>query len=378
MTARIRGIDAARGTAMLFVCLSHFGLEYFRPLGDPAERVWTYNIGMIASPTFMLLSGMMLGLLFHTRRESFGKISAGLADRGLFMLTAGHVLIMLTCIPRSGSFGQAVRLGFITDAVGVAVILGPLLVMRTRAAARLASAAALYLSGLLMTMAWFPENALLRAVKQVLAGPYPEATPNTFPFLPWLGVYLAGTVVGEWLGRCYQAGDARAAERGIMKLGAAGVAVAVLCKAAMWTAGSAGPRGLGDPAGWAYQLTSPWRKLPPSPVYLAFFGGCGLLLVGLVLMVERRQLLGWFVEWTSLLGRTSLFVFIAQFYVYYLLFFYLRLPYTPFWPLYFAASLAGLTALARVWEERGYNRYLTLRRAPAAPPRPATALTGAS
>ncbi|MBD0319797.1 MAG: OpgC domain-containing protein, partial [Gemmatimonadetes bacterium] len=349
---------------------------YFRPLGDPAERVWTYNIGMVASPTFMLLSGMMLGLLFHTKRDGFGKISAGLADRGLFMLTAGHLLIMLTCIPRSGSFGQAARLGFITDAVGVAVILGPLVVVRTRAGARLAAALGLYLSGLLLTMAWFPEGALPRAIKQVLAGPYPEATPNTFPFLPWLGVYLAGTVLGEWLGRCYQAGDARAAERGILKLGAAGVAVAVLCKAAMWTAGSVGLHGLGDPAGWAYQLTSPWRKLPPSPVYLAFFGGAGMLLVGMVLMAERRQLFGRYMDWASVLGRNSLFVFIAQFYVYYLGFYYLRLPYTPFWPLYFAASVAGLAMLARVWDERGWNRYLTLRRAPAAPSRPAVAFTG--
>ena len=34
---RIESIDAARGTAMLFVCLSHFAWAYLREI-DPANR----------------------------------------------------------------------------------------------------------------------------------------------------------------------------------------------------------------------------------------------------------------------------------------------------------------------------------------------------
>jgi hypothetical protein len=37
---------------MLFVCLSHFGLEYFRLMGDPPARGLCYTVGRIASPTF--------------------------------------------------------------------------------------------------------------------------------------------------------------------------------------------------------------------------------------------------------------------------------------------------------------------------------------
>src|SRR5687767_2506611 len=72
---RLRGIDAARGAAMAFVCLSHFGLEYFRPFGGATAQVTMYRIGMVASPTFMLISGMMLGLLYGSRREEFGRLS---------------------------------------------------------------------------------------------------------------------------------------------------------------------------------------------------------------------------------------------------------------------------------------------------------------
>ena len=53
---RVRAIDAARGLAMVFVCLSHFGLEYFRRLDEPSIAKALYMVGMIGSPTFMLIS----------------------------------------------------------------------------------------------------------------------------------------------------------------------------------------------------------------------------------------------------------------------------------------------------------------------------------
>ena len=53
-------------------------------------------------------------------------------------------------------------------------------------------------------------------------------------------------------------------------------------------------------------------------------------------------------------------MFILQFYVYYVLLLSLNLPYTPFWPLVFVASLVGITALAKVWDDGAMNRYLTV------------------
>src|SRR5688500_19223007 len=84
---RVRAIDAARGVAMVFVCLSHFGLEYFRRLDEPSIAKALYVVGMIGSPSFMLISGLMLGVLYETKRTRFNQHRLLLADRALFMLT---------------------------------------------------------------------------------------------------------------------------------------------------------------------------------------------------------------------------------------------------------------------------------------------------
>ena len=46
---RLQAIDATRGTAMLLVCLSHFGWVYFRSTQAETKEI-VERIGMIASP----------------------------------------------------------------------------------------------------------------------------------------------------------------------------------------------------------------------------------------------------------------------------------------------------------------------------------------
>ena len=58
-------IDAARGAAMAFVCLSHFATGYFASIGHPERQDLTDRISMLASPAFMLISGSMLLSLIH-------------------------------------------------------------------------------------------------------------------------------------------------------------------------------------------------------------------------------------------------------------------------------------------------------------------------
>ena len=47
---RIESIDAARGTAMLFVCLSHFAWVYLRENRADGELLVATHVAMIASP----------------------------------------------------------------------------------------------------------------------------------------------------------------------------------------------------------------------------------------------------------------------------------------------------------------------------------------
>src|SRR5262245_61670808 len=67
---RLDAVDAARGTVMLLVFLSHFADAYLYPLGGQAAhlRERLNLLTMMASPGFMIISGVMLGML-HARRR---------------------------------------------------------------------------------------------------------------------------------------------------------------------------------------------------------------------------------------------------------------------------------------------------------------------
>lgn len=58
---RLGAVDAARGAAMLLVCLSHFADAYVELFGYGSTYERLDLVVMIASPPFMLLSGAMLG-----------------------------------------------------------------------------------------------------------------------------------------------------------------------------------------------------------------------------------------------------------------------------------------------------------------------------
>src|SRR5258705_10577989 len=62
-SSRVASIDAARGSAMLFVCLAHFTNSYFflNGRGDIGSNL--VALGMLASPTFGIVSGLVAGCL---------------------------------------------------------------------------------------------------------------------------------------------------------------------------------------------------------------------------------------------------------------------------------------------------------------------------
>ena len=357
--SRLLGIDAARGAAMLFVCLSHFSIEYFRPFRDRPEAHWLLMVSLIASPTFMLVSGMMAGLLAETRGERFAAVRRDLASRGLFLLTVGHALIMVSFLP-SYTLVDALWRGFITDAIGLAIIVGPWLVARTSATARAALALVLYALTLWLVVQWRPVVESPEWIARfALVGPDPGAPRFNFPILPWLALYLAGTTLGGWLGAQQRSGALAAAERRFVLVGLAAFTVAISLKAGFWLARNAGL--LGGQADLVYAATSPFQKLPPSPAYFLGFGGLGLILTALLLQADRRRLAPRALEWLSVFGRASLFVFLLQFFVYNVLFYYLSLPYSPLWPLAYAASVLAVHAAARWWLRRDLNFVFDMR-----------------
>jgi uncharacterized membrane protein len=82
---RLQFLDAARASAMLFVLLDHFGQTFFVD-GDSSVARWMAEVGMVATPTFVAISGILVGFLHRSRGADFQRMRVKLVDRGLFLL----------------------------------------------------------------------------------------------------------------------------------------------------------------------------------------------------------------------------------------------------------------------------------------------------
>lgn len=359
LRSRIHALDAVRGAAMLFVCLVHFSQIYF--LADPSSTTSTVlgTLGKIASPTFVILSGVLLGLLYHSKRLSFERIRDLFIDRAILLLTVGHLLIAIAFFVRFRSWEMVFGINYVTDLLAVCMIFGVATIRGTRPVERLVASMGIYALAMLLLAAWHPVARDWQVLHDRLVGSmHMNTRSDGFALLPWLAVYYASSALGEWMGRALQAGERLKLERVTLTLGIGGILFAVLAKLAWWSLDGAA---LADPSGILAVLSSPWRKQPPSPVYLLFFGGLGLTMAAMVFTIERRQLLTKATAALSLLGRNSLFVFIVQFHVYFVVFYLARFPMRGAWPLWFAASLGFILLVCKAWDDRGGNRFLTVR-----------------
>ena len=357
-TARLDALDAARGCAMVLVCFSHFAIGYFGTAG--AAVPGAFLLTKVASPTFMLLSGVLVGLLCELRKEQFASVRAKLVDRGLFLLSVGHLVILLAHATRFPDLSQLAAHFFITDTIALTMLMGPFLVRRLAASVRVVLGAALLAASWVAVFAvQLPEEAVaLRVVQHLLVGTAGESTLTyNFPFLPWIGWYLAFTALGTQVARWLAAGRDAWAGRAFFGAGLGCVALAVGLKGGFVLARYALPAALVGPLDLVTTLT---QKLPPSPVYLLGFGGLGLLMTGTLWQLAKVPALTLPMRVAQCFGRNSLFVFIAQFFLYFVAFPAMALQPGPLWLPICLASVALLGLSARSWEARGYNRFFTV------------------
>lgn len=343
---------------MLLVFLNHFCAVQFR-LHDASLRA-VYAVTQIASPTFMLVSGVLLGTFFATRASRFPSIAHNYIGRGLFLLLVGHAVIMAFHVPIAGGWSGAVHWGFITDTIAACLIAGPFLVSRVRPGLRAGLALALYVLSWVLVVAWTPTTRIGVILQELLAGPCGPPVvrwhDDVFPLLPWMAVFLAGTCLGEHLARLP---DSRRACRSRLAFSWAAVGLATA------TALHLGGRWLSTHASgfgslWDRGFFSSFSKLPPSPVYVALYGAIGCAVLGLFLAVEDAPAFGRVRRHLEVMGRNSLILFIAQYGIYFTVLVLIPLPNTPWWPLPFALSAAALLLLAHLWDRSGWNRALIL------------------
>jgi uncharacterized membrane protein len=356
-------IDETRGVAMALVWVSHFALTYF----GYGRKTLTLSVisatTRAATPIFILVSGVMLGWLVAARRERFGQLWRRFVDRGVFLLLVAHPIIFVAHLPFAGGVLETLRWEFVTDTIGLCLIVAPGMMFAIRRRARLAAAAALYVASWSVALRWTP-HGIAASVEEVLVGAlHPHAMSYTFPVLQWLSVYLAASAIGEKLQEAHadtpEAGGRVAARMALALLaaGAAGLLAHLFLRGASPSPG----RDI------LLALTELGRKLPPGPVYVLLYGGAGLALLACLAEAGRRGRLETLRGIAALVGRNSLAAFVAQYFVYYTGIVLVGPTPSPWWPVWLLASSALILAAVWRWDRAGGNRWITVGLASAEP-----------
>jgi uncharacterized membrane protein len=341
---RMQFVDVARGVAMLLVLESHFGLMYFIPAGAlRAQKVAAY-IALPSAPIFVFLSGMVLGLL--SRGKKFPGQRIRLVDRGLFLLLPAHFVIRFAHYWVDRGMGPGARWVFMTDAIGVCLLIVPWIVTRVDGWGRVLLGLLLFAISWCVYLAWWPKGPEGDLIKAILVGDVRQKGA-VFALLPWLAAYVIATVVGQRVDRWRHSGDAVAAR--LLALGCGCAVPSVI--------GHLLSRGHGPTA---LLVLSAGQKYPPSAPYLLGSAALGCAILAAAAWIEDRGLFPRVFAVLALVGRNSLVVFVLQYFVYYVGFFLLRLPMSPLWPLYFGISILINVGCAWVWEAYFGNQYLTV------------------
>lgn len=356
---RLEAFDATRGFAMLMVWLSHFLGVYF----DNAPTGWAGYVGsatMVASPTFILLSGIMLGMLTTRGDQQARDLRVKLTDRALFLLLVGHVILVIATaayplLSARRWWGPA----FITDTIAFSILASLWLVPRVPSLLRILSGAVTFALSWMMIIAWHPAAPFLVGFKEVVFGSLSyQYFAYSWAVLPWLSVYVVATGLGEVLAAAYR----RRSQLGPERLTAGAAITAVTSGLILRQVGRryhALP-GSHDRLWDVHHLMVAGQKWPPGPAYILFFGGAGLAILWVMLAAERLGICRALARQFARIGRCSLALFLAQAFVYYKLLGSLHAPRTSVWPLLFALTVLPLYALACVWDRYQLNRVLSI------------------
>ncbi|HEX4470247.1 MAG TPA: hypothetical protein VH080_11960, partial [Gemmatimonadaceae bacterium] len=187
----------------------------------------------------------------------------------------------------------------------------------------------------------------------------PNETQNWgFSFVPWLGVYLLATVLGERLGDEARS-KSRTARNMLRHIGVASALVGASITIARHVVRALVPAIEADHS-VVFGFLAVSRKFPPGPVYLLLFGGTGLILISKVFALARDGAWPALMRPLGAIGRASFFIFILQAYVYVLAVPAIGLPHPALWPVYYLASLLVFVLAATIWNSFEGNRYLTV------------------
>lgn len=347
-------IDATRGLAMLGVMTAHFAWIFSSLHAEFTLGIVLANYAAPSAPTFMLISGSLLGYVYEMRDRQLGKFALKLMDRGLFLLTAGHLIIMAAYISYAGGIRPAATYGQITDAIGIAIIIGPLLVTHVGAKGRILIGLSLFVLTWIAIAFWEPQAAAGQWLKDTLFGAELERRSRwgyNFPLVPWVSLYIIATALGQHLAKLRKRGDDRKLNRRLFIFAAVGLGATLAFKL-FWRAADSffdidtSSSSLGYVV---YSLTNVQLKWPPSPAYFVFNGAISTALLAVLFFFERKGLFSKILRLLSTIGQNSLFVFLFQEHVYVSLLWMANPPLNQWWTGIFVFTLFINVAAVYVW-----------------------------
>lgn len=345
---------------MILVCFSHVRYHF-----DPSSALYlflTYTT-RIATPTFLLLSGFVAGHLLRT--EPSQRVSISLVDRGLFLLLVAHLLLGLADLPRVSTVDWIFARASIPDAIGVALCLA-VLFRRASFGGLVSVGVTLCLLSWFIGIIWDPQTPWAAVAGRLLFNVQTQSTwLSDTSILPYFGTFLLGMALSLHLHDKVMRAEDDAIGRRLLTVGAAAIGIALLGVLA-WHFGK-----YSLPASWQEphietllrQTIDPRHKWPPSPAYLLFYGGAGLLMAGVYFIGKPSTFISPIVRHASVIGRASLMCFVLQDWLLFLLpqlLGYAELESTAFWLAYVFGVIGALYAAATLWGRVRGNRFFTI------------------
>lgn len=345
---------------MVLVCLSHVRF-HFDP--DSALHFFVTVITRVATPTFLLLSGFVAAYLLRGDKE--GRIGVTLADRGLFLLLVAHLLLGLADLPRTTVMEWIFVRISIPDAIGVALCMA-VLFRRASVGGLIAIGTTLCLMSWIIALTWAPQGDWAKAAGRVLFTVRTESNWLTdVALLPYLGTFMIGMAMSSHLHHALTTGAHRVIARRLITIGVCTTTIVVAAVIAWHFGSDSLPASLREPhmETMLRQTINPASKWPPSPGYLLFYGGTGLLMAGIFFAGKPAWLVRPTVRITSVIGRASLMCFVLQDWLMFVVpqvFGFRDLVSLPFWLGYLAFVLLVLYVAASYWGQIRGNRFFTV------------------
>lgn len=311
---RILSVDSMRGFAMVLVMLQHAYQVVDPGRISPLTDLAIYLPTRMASVAFMSVSGMMISYFLFSS-ANWDAVYRRFARRALFLMIFAHTAIHLTRYFYLTPVGPATIWNHIlfdypiTDTIALCLLIAPLIIRRTTPTVRAAIAAALLIVPLAVIIFWRPTDTVPLVLKAALFGNPPELSPINvgWPLLPWLGIFLCGSIAGQALARTRK-GDlpVELLVASMRRIGLYLFIVGMILTAAYkiykpWI----------DPADhFLFDALYPSRTTSLLPVYLGSLLWIFAFFVQRIDLDHRYDRLAWAL---SVFGRTSLFTYVVQF-----------------------------------------------------------------